>query len=98
MNVDGIEHSDARDKIAEMQLVNHKHMWLATLPHKIGVTGFVAVAVFSPFIVWHANTAIWFQENFVAGPNISTTNDMAVPDAEVSRCSAPTFFYKLLFL
>ena len=82
MNIDSVGHEQAHVTVEYMHQNNHELMWLATLPHKIGVAGFLGTALFSPFIVWHANTAIWFQENFVAGPNISSTNDMAIPQAE----------------
>ena len=65
MTVDCCDWSTARNKLSEMNEYNDHFRALITLPYKIGLTaGFVA-AISSIPLVFHRDTALWFNEKFV---------------------------------
>lgn len=58
----------AREKVAAMNKDNDKHGWMVTLPYKIGIFfGFVGGFASLP-MVFHRDTALWFNEHFVHEP------------------------------
>jgi len=73
MSVDGVSWNDAHTKLEEMEGVNKKMMFLATVPYKTGVGIAVGGAILSLPMVFDLNTALWFNEYFV-------TADVAEPE------------------
>mmetsp|Transcript_26539 Transcript_26539/g.45439 ORF Transcript_26539/g.45439 Transcript_26539/m.45439 type:complete len:247 (+) Transcript_26539:69-809(+) len=66
MRVDHISWPEARDKVdGEINSANDSFSWLVRFPYQVGVvSGFVASVTAVP-LVFHRDTAEWFNEKFV---------------------------------
>jgi len=73
MVVDGLNWDAAQPKMTEIEAANKVGMWFYTMPYKIGITTAVTAGVLSIPLVFHLDTALWFNENFV-------TADVADPE------------------
>eukprot|EP01098_Paradermamoeba_levis_P003881 TRINITY_DN1712_c0_g1_i2.p1 TRINITY_DN1712_c0_g1~~TRINITY_DN1712_c0_g1_i2.p1 ORF type:complete len:157 (-),score=40.45 TRINITY_DN1712_c0_g1_i2:205-675(-) len=66
MRVDRVSWEVARRKVdVEMNSVNDHWGWLVTLPYKVGVALGLIAAFSAVPLVFHLQTAAWFNDNFV---------------------------------
>ncbi len=65
MSVDQVEYLDADKKLDEINKTNDKAAGLLTMPFKLGATIGIIGAVSSVPLVFHKETALWFNEQFV---------------------------------
>lgn len=66
MRVDGLSWAQARVMVDDdINQANDKFAFLVRLPYKIGVTSGLVASVTSIPLVFHRDTALWFNERFV---------------------------------
>ena len=65
MRVDVCDWTTARAKLAEMDSFNDRWHSLVSLPYKIGLTFGITGALSSIPLVFHKDTALWFNDTFV---------------------------------
>jgi len=65
MAVDNVEWDVAHKKVGEIAATNKMGMSLATVPYKIGLGMAVTAGLASIPLVFHLDTALWFNEHFV---------------------------------
>jgi hypothetical protein len=65
MAVDNISWADAQLVLNKIDEDNAKGMWFATLPYKAGLVTAVGAAAISIPMVFHLDTALWFNEHYV---------------------------------
>eukprot|EP00697_Spironema_sp_BW2_P004557 gnl/Spiro4/16185_TR8701_c0_g1_i1.p1 gnl/Spiro4/16185_TR8701_c0_g1~~gnl/Spiro4/16185_TR8701_c0_g1_i1.p1 ORF type:complete len:256 (-),score=65.79 gnl/Spiro4/16185_TR8701_c0_g1_i1:53-775(-) len=65
MRVDKCDWSTAHLKFQEINMANDKFAWLVRLPYQIGTVTGVTAAVTAVPLVFHRDTAAWFNDRFV---------------------------------
>jgi hypothetical protein len=65
--------NDANRKVAEISETNKENMFMYSMPYRIGATAAVVAGLASIPLVFHLDTALWFNDHFV-------TTDVASPE------------------
>eukprot|EP00293_Proteomonas_sulcata_P007526 CAMPEP_0184289506 /NCGR_PEP_ID=MMETSP1049-20130417/1966_1 /TAXON_ID=77928 /ORGANISM="Proteomonas sulcata, Strain CCMP704" /LENGTH=287 /DNA_ID=CAMNT_0026596355 /DNA_START=148 /DNA_END=1011 /DNA_ORIENTATION=- len=73
MDVDQLDWDSAQPKLDEIEAANKAHMWFFTLPYKVGIFTSVTAGLISFPMVFHLDTALWFNEHYV-------TTEVAAPE------------------
>lgn len=65
MSVDNIEWEQADKIFNKILSTNREGLFFATLPYKVGIITTVSAAMFSIPLLFHLDSVLWFNENYV---------------------------------
>lgn len=65
MRVDNVDWIKANAKHQEINVINDQRMWLLKVPYQFGIFTATTSGIFSIPMVFHRDTAIWCNDNFV---------------------------------